>query len=58
MVRYQVLLGLDTYDTEAIAINKVGKFNFRYSTIYLVLIKSWYSVSFSSFMGRKNNVTL
>ena len=35
MVRYQVLLCLDTYDTDAIAINKLCKLNFRYSTIYL-----------------------
>ena len=37
MVRYQVLLCLDTYDTDAIAINKLCKLNFRYFTIYLVI---------------------
>ena len=37
MVRYQVLLCLDTYNTDAIAINKLCKLNFRYLTMYLVI---------------------
>ena len=36
IVRYQVLLFvLDTYDTDAIAINRLCKLNFRYFTMYL-----------------------
>ena len=34
MVHYQVLLCLDTYDTDVNAINKVCKLNFRYFTMY------------------------
>ena len=34
---YQVLLCLDTYDTDAFAINKLCKLNFRYFTMYLVI---------------------
>ena len=41
MVRYQVLLCLDTYDTDAIAINKLCKLNLRYFTIYLVKSAAW-----------------
>ena len=37
VVRYQVLLCLDTYDLDAIAIIKLCKLNFRYFTIYLVI---------------------
>ena len=38
MVRYQVLLFvLDTYDTDAIFINKLCKLNFRYFTMYLTI---------------------
>ena len=37
MVRYQVLLFLDTHDTDAIAMNKLCKLNFRYFTIYLAI---------------------
>ena len=36
MVRYQVLLSLDKYNTNTIAINKLRKLNFRYFTKYLV----------------------
>ena len=36
MFHYQVFLCLDTYDTDAIAINKL-KLNFMYFTIYLVI---------------------
>ena len=35
MVYYQVLLCLDTYDTDTITINKLCKLNFRYFTMYL-----------------------
>ena len=35
MVRYQVLFVLDTHDTDAIAMNKLSKLNFRYFTMYL-----------------------
>ena len=37
VVHYQVLLCLDIYDMNAIAINKLCKLNFRYFTIYLVI---------------------
>ena len=37
MVHYQVLLCLDTYDTDAIATNKQCKLKIRYFTIYLVI---------------------
>ena len=38
MVRYQVLLFvLDTYDTDAIVINKLYQLNFRYFTMYLAI---------------------
>ena len=38
MVPYQVLLFvLDTHDMDAIAINKLCKFNFRYFTMYLTI---------------------
>ena len=37
VVRYQVLLCLDTYDMDAIAINKLCKLNFRYITMYLLI---------------------
>ena len=35
MIRYQVCFVLDTHDTDAIAINKLCKLNFRYFTMYL-----------------------
>ena len=37
MVRYQVLFVLDTHDTDAIAMNKLSKLNFRYFTMYLAI---------------------
>ena len=37
MVGYQVLLCLDTYHTDVIAINKLCKLNFRYFTMYLAI---------------------
>ena len=37
LVRYQVLLCLNTYDLDAIAIIKLCKLNSRYFTIYLVI---------------------
>ena len=37
MVRYQVLLFLDTHDTDTIAINKLCKLHFRYFTMYLAI---------------------
>ena len=37
MVRYQVLLCFRHYDTDAIAINKLYKLNFRYFTMYLAI---------------------
>ena len=37
MVRYQVLLYLDTHDTDSIAMNKLCKLNFRYFTMYLAI---------------------
>ena len=37
VVCYQVLLCIDTYDTDTIAINKLLKLNFRLFTIYLVI---------------------
>ena len=38
IVRYQVLLFvLDTYDTDAISINKLCKLNFRYFTMYITM---------------------
>ena len=37
VVHYQVLLCLDTYDTDAIAINKLCELNFRYFTMYLAI---------------------
>ena len=40
MVRYQVCFVLDTHDTDAIAINKLCKLNFRYFTMYLRIYKS------------------
>ena len=40
MVPYQVLLFLDTYDTDAIAINKLCKLNFRYYTMYCAKVSS------------------
>ena len=36
-VHYQILLYLDTNDMDAIAINKLCKLNFRYSTMYLAI---------------------
>ena len=36
IVCYQVLL-LDTHDTDATAINKLCKLNFRYFTMYLTI---------------------
>ena len=35
MVRYQVCFVLDTHDTDAIAMNKLCKLNFRYFTMYV-----------------------
>ena len=35
IVRYQVCFVLDTHHTDAIAINKLCKLNFRYFTMYL-----------------------
>ena len=39
MARYQILLFLDSHDTDTdtIAINKLCKLNFRYFTIYLAI---------------------
>ena len=37
MVRYQILLFSDSHDTDAIAINKLCKLNFRYFTMYLAI---------------------
>ena len=37
VVRYQVCFVIDTYDTDAIAINKLCKLNFRYFTMYLAI---------------------
>ena len=37
MVRYQVLLCFITHNTDAIAINKLCKLNFRYFTMYLTI---------------------
>ena len=37
MVRYQFLPVLDTHDTDAIAMNKLCKLNFRYFTMYLTI---------------------
>ena len=37
VVRYQVLFYLDTYDTDAIAINKLCKLNYYYFTMYLAI---------------------
>ena len=37
MVRYQVLLFLNTHDTDAIAMNKLCKLNFRCFTMYLAI---------------------
>ena len=37
MVRYQVCFVIDTYDTDANAINKLCKLNFRYFTMYLAI---------------------
>ena len=37
VARYQVLFCLDTYDSDAIGMNKICKLNFRYFTIYLVI---------------------
>ena len=37
IVRYQVLFVLDTHDTDAIAMNKLCKLNFRYFTMYLAI---------------------
>ena len=37
MIRYQVCFVLDTHDTDAIAINKLCKLNFRYFTMYLTI---------------------
>ena len=37
MVRYQVCFVLDTHDTDAIAINKLCKLNFRYFIMYLTI---------------------
>ena len=39
MVRYQVLLCFSTRDTDAIAMNKLCKLNFRYFTMYLAINK-------------------
>ena len=39
MVRYQVLLCFSTHDTDAIAMNKICKLNFRYFTMYLAISK-------------------
>ena len=36
-VRYQFCFVLDTHDTDAIAINKLCKLNFRYFTMYLTI---------------------
>ena len=41
VVHYQVLLCFDTYDTDAIDINKLCKLNLRYFTIYLVKSAAW-----------------
>ena len=47
MVRYQFCFVLDTYDTDAIATNKLCKLNFRYFTMYfaglsrLCLVGMW-----------------
>ena len=40
MVCYQVLICLDSYDTDAIAINKLCKLNFSYFTMYVLSYKS------------------
>ena len=37
MVHYQVCFVLDTHDTDAIAMNKLCKLNFRYFTMYLAI---------------------
>ena len=37
MVRYQILLFLDSHDTVAIAIKKLCKLNFRYFMMYLAI---------------------
>ena len=37
MVRYQILLFLDSHDIDAIAINKQCKLNFRYFTMFLAI---------------------
>ena len=37
MVRYQILLFLDSQDTDTIAINKLCKLNFKYFTMYLAI---------------------
>ena len=37
---HQVLLGVDSYDTDAIAINKLRKLNFSYFTMYLATMSA------------------
>ena len=37
LVSYQVCFVLDTHDTDAIAMNKLRKLNFRYFTMYLAI---------------------
>ena len=37
MVSYQILLYLDSHNTDTIAINKLCKLNFRYFTMYLTI---------------------
>ena len=37
MVRYQVCFVLHTHDTDAIAMNKLCKLNFRYFIMYLAI---------------------
>ena len=39
IVRYQVLLCFRLTDTDAIAMNKLCKLNFRYFTMYLAIIQ-------------------
>ena len=41
MVRYKFCFVLDTHDTDAIAINKLCKLNFRYFTMYLIISQQY-----------------
>ena len=40
MVHHQVLLGVDIYDMDAIAINKLCKLNISYFTMYLTIMSA------------------